>query len=54
MSLHPVDESEALGEPLWGSRRPAAVEAVSFEKASESMRIEAVANVRWQRVPHSM
>jgi len=40
-----------LGEPLGGAER--LLEAVSFKKATEGMGRGRVANVRWERVPHS-
>ena len=41
-----------LGEPLGGAE--SLLEAVSFKKATEGMGRRRVANVRWERVPHSV
>jgi len=40
-----------LGEPVGGAE--SLLEAVSFKKATEGMGRGRVANVRWERVPHS-
>ena len=40
-----------LGEPLGGAE--GLLEAVSFKKATEGMGRGRVANIRWERVPHS-